>query len=124
MKATRSILIISRDKVLQSTRRLILEHAGYYVSSAHTEEEAIQFVEEMDSYSLVLLCHSVPEAARVPLVNKIKTLRPALPILMLYNSYDPTMAKVDSSVNSMEPPAKWIDMIGRLMRGARAAGAN
>jgi DNA-binding response OmpR family regulator len=124
MKATRSILIISRDRVLQSTRRLILEHAGYYVSSAHTEEEAIQLVGDMDSYSLVLLCHSVPETARVPLVNKIKTLRPALPILMLYNSFDPTMAKIDSSVSGMESPGKLIDMIGRLMRGDRAASAD
>jgi CheY-like chemotaxis protein len=124
MKATRSILIISRDKALQSTRKLILEHAGYYVSAAHTEEEAIQFVEDMDSYSLVLLCHSVPEISRLYLVDRLKALRPTLPILMLYNSYDPSMAKVDSSVHSMESPAKLVEIIGRLTRGARAAGAN
>src|ERR1700679_154931 len=102
MKATRSILIISRDKALQSTRRFILEHAGYYVSSAQTEEEAIQFVQDMDSYSLVLLCHSVPEISRLYLVDRLKALRPTLPILMLYNSYDPSMAKVDSAVHSLE----------------------
>jgi hypothetical protein len=43
---------------------------------------------------------------------------------MLYNSFDPTMAKIDSSVSGMESPGKLIDMIGRLMRGDRAASAD
>jgi CheY-like chemotaxis protein len=114
MKATKSILIISRDKILQNTRRLVLEHAGYCVSSAHTDLEAIQFVEGPDSYSLVLLCHSVPESSRLFLVGTLKALQPTLPILMLYNSYDPTMAKVDCSVHSLESPATLLDEIGLL----------
>lgn len=114
MKKTKSILIVSRDNLLQSTRRLVLENAGYTVFSAHTEAEAIQFVEGPDIYSLVLLCHSMPEIRRLFLVEKLKMLQPTLPILMLYNSYDPTMAKVDRSIHSLESPEALLEAIGRL----------
>jgi CheY-like chemotaxis protein len=124
MKTTKSILIVSRDKVLQNTRRLVLENAGYCVSSAHSDAEAIQFVEGPDSYSLVLLCHSVPETSRLFLVDTLKTLQPTLPILMLYNSYDPTMAKVDASMHSQESPVVLLEIIGRLTQIARSAGAH
>jgi len=58
------------------------------------------------------MCHSVPEASRVSLVNRIKELKPKLPILMLYNGYDPTQAKVDGSLHSLESPEAMLNMIG------------
>ena len=121
MTATKSILIISRDKVLQHTRRLILERAGYHVSSAHTKDQAIGFVESSKSYSLVLLCHTVPEESRLFLVVKLKELQPTLPILMLYNSYDPTLAKVDGSLHSQDSPIALLNMIGLLTQKTRPA---
>jgi CheY-like chemotaxis protein len=123
MTTTKSILIISRDRVLQHTRRLIFEHAGYHVSSAHTEDEAIRFVES-SSFSLVLLCHTVPEKSRLFLVGKLKELRPTLPILMLYNSYDITEAKVDGSLHSLDPPTALLNMIGFLTQEAMSAEIN
>ena len=124
MTATKSILIISHDRVLQHTRRLILERAGYYVSSAHTKDEAIRFVESSTSYSLVLLCHSVPEKSRLFLVDILKKLQPSLPILMLYNSYDPTEAKVDGSLHSLDSPTALLNMIGFFTQEARSAEAS
>jgi hypothetical protein len=72
----------------------------------------VAFVTEPNNLSLVLMCHSVPETSRVFLVNKIKALNPTLPILMLYNGYDPTIAKVDGSLHSLETPEAMLDMIG------------
>ncbi len=117
MTATKSILTISRDRALQHTRTLILQHAGYQVSAAHTDDEAIRFV-EANSYVLVLLCHSVPESSRLTLVKKLKELQPKLPILMLYNSYDPTEALVDGSLHSLESPIALLNMIGFLTMSA------
>jgi DNA-binding response OmpR family regulator len=123
MATTKSVLIISRDRVLQHTRRLILERAGYHVSSAHTKDEAIRFVESSKSYSLVLLCHTVPEKSRLFLVGKLKELQPTLPILMLYHSYDPTLAKVDGSLHSLDSPTALLNMIGFLTQENRSAEA-
>lgn len=46
----------------------------------------------------------------------IKELKPKLPILMLYNGYDPTEAKVDGSLHSLETPEAMLDMIGFMTR--------
>ena len=108
----KSILTISRNQALQHSRTLLLQHAGYHVSAATNDQEAINFVESVKSINLVLLCHSVPEASRVFLVNRIKELEPKLPILMLYNGYDPTEAKVDGSLHSLETPDAMLNMIG------------
>jgi DNA-binding response OmpR family regulator len=124
MTAPKFILIISRDRILQHTRRLILEHHGYRVFDVHTDDEAINAVEAYASFSLVLLCHSVPEKSRLFLVGKLKGLQPTLPVLMLYNSYDPTEAKVDGSLHSQDSPAALLDMIAALTQETRSARAS
>ena len=116
MTASKSILTISRDQPLQSTRTFILERAGYSVSAALNDDAAVAFVEAPNNLGLVLMCHSVPEASRVLLVNKIKAINPKLPILMLYNGYDPTLSKVDGSLHSLETPEAMLDMIGFMTR--------
>ncbi|HEX3153100.1 MAG TPA: hypothetical protein VHV32_00675 [Candidatus Angelobacter sp.] len=123
MAASKSILTISRDQPLQNTRTIILEQAGYQVSAALNDKDAVAFVAAPNNLSLVLMCHSVPETSRVTLVNRIKELNPKLPILMLYNGYDPTSAKVDGSLHSLETPEAMLDMIGFMTKniGDRAA---
>ena len=95
---------------------MVLERAGYKVSAALNDKDAVCFVEAPNSISLVLMCHSVPEASRISLVTRIKELKPKLPILMLYNGYDPTDAKVDGSLHSLETPEAMLNMIGFMTR--------
>jgi DNA-binding response OmpR family regulator len=109
---TKSILTISRNSDLQQLRTLILQHAGYMVSAALSDKEAINFIKTEKSVNLVLLCHSVPEASRIFLATRIKELEPTLPILMLYNGYDPTEAKVDGSLHNLDTPEAMLNMIG------------
>jgi CheY-like chemotaxis protein len=123
MTASKSILTISRDQSLQSTRTFILAAAGYSVSAALNDEAAVAFVAAPNNLSLVLMCHSVPESSRISLVNKIKALNPKLPILMLYNGYDPTLSKVDGSLHSLETPEAMLDMIGFMTRNIRSSSA-
>jgi CheY-like chemotaxis protein len=109
---TKSILTISRNAELQRLRTLILQRAGYLVSAALSDREAIHFIKTDKSINLILLCHSVPEASRIALVARIKELEPTLPILMLYNGYDPTNAKVDGSLHNLDTPEAMLNMIG------------
>lgn len=118
MQDSQSILTISRDGELQNLRTLILRNAGYQVSAATTDSEAFRFIESPNSFRLVLLCHSVPEQSRVSIVSRIKELNSKLPVLMLYNGYDPTMAKVDGSLHNLESPQVWLDMINFLTQKA------
>lgn len=108
----KSILTITRNAELQHGRTLLLQLAGYPVSAALRDEEAIHFIETEKSISLVLLCHSVPEASRAFLEARIKALKPALPILILYDGYDPKEAKVDGGVHHLHTPKAMLNKIG------------
>jgi len=109
---TKSILTISSNAELQQLRTVILRQAGYRVSAALSDEEAIRFIKTDKSINLVLLCHSVPEASRIVLVTRIKELEPTLPVLMLYNGYDPTQAQVDGSLHNLDTPEAMLNVIG------------
>ena len=111
-----SILTISRDANLQHLRALVLERGGYLVARALDDKEALRLVEEANSFDLVFLCHSVPESSRVSLVTRIRQLKPGLPILVLYNGYDPTNAKVDGSLHSLDTPESMLDMVAFLTK--------
>jgi len=108
----KSILTVSRNAELQQLRTIILRQAGYLVSAALSDEEAIRFITADKSINLVLLCHSVPETSRIALVTRIKELEPTLPILMLYNGYDPTQAQVDGSLHNLDTPEAMLNVIG------------
>ena len=119
MPDSKSILTISRDKILQHTRTLILQNAGYSVVPVLNDADALASINSSENFSLVLLCHSVPEKSRVLLASAIKGLRPNLPVLMLYNGYHPTNAKVDGALHNLESPEAVLDMIGFLTGGMK-----
>lgn len=123
MLKDKSILTISRDEPLQNIRTDILQRAGYRVSAASSDGQAVAFIEAANSYSLVLMCHSVPEPSQIYLAKCIKELKPTLPILMLYNGYDPTDAKVDGSLHNLESPEVWLRTIDVLITGATGSAS-
>jgi CheY-like chemotaxis protein len=123
MNESKSILTISRDRPLQSTRTFILEREGYSVFAAVNDDDAVALVAATNNLSLVLMCHSVPETSRVLLVNRINALNPKLPILMLYNGYDITLAKVDGSLHSLESPQAMLEMINFMTKNSGNSAA-
>ena len=116
MPHSKSILTISRNAELQNLRTLVLREAGYEVAAAVNDAEAIRLFEAPNSFGLVLLCHSVPEASRIQLVTRIKTLTAKLPVLMLYNGYESTAARVDGSLHNLDSPQQMLSMIDFLMK--------
>ncbi|HEY2912070.1 MAG TPA: response regulator [Candidatus Angelobacter sp.] len=107
----KSILTISRNTPLQEIRTLVLRKAGFHVASVRNDEEALGFLERPNSFSLVLMCHSVPELSRQTIVTRSKKLNSKLPVLMLYNGYDPTTAPVDGSIHNLDSPEAMLEMI-------------
>jgi hypothetical protein len=53
----------------------------------------------------------VPEVSRRVIVTRSKELHPKLPVLMLYNGYDPTTAPVDGSIHNQDAPEAMLDMV-------------
>ena len=117
MEISKSVVTISRDTPLQITRTLLLERSGYSVTALGSDLSVLTFLKVIDQTSphLVLMCHSVPEASRVALCSAIKERFPTAPILMLYNGYDPTAAKVDGAVANMADPQSFVDTVNLLL---------
>jgi hypothetical protein len=59
MNATPSVLIISRDEMLCSTRKMILS-AALEVDSAQRAEEANRLI-AIHGYDLIVICHSISD---------------------------------------------------------------
>ena len=118
MEIPKNVVTISRDIALQMTRTLLLERSGYSVTALGSDASVREFLRRphQPQPNLVLMCHSVPEASRVALCNAIKFRFPTAPILMLYNSYDPTTtAKVDGAVANMTDPEAFLDTVQLLL---------
>jgi DNA-binding response OmpR family regulator len=113
-----TVLTISRDAPLQETRTLMLEKEGYTVIALGFDEEVHRFLgqQQQPHLDLALMCHSVPEASRITLCDALKLRHPETPILMLYNGYDPTAAKVDGRLENMHSPPAFVQTI-RLLIG-------
>jgi DNA-binding response OmpR family regulator len=114
MTLLKAILTISHDELLQTTRALILQSAGYKVDEAIGEKEALNFINSGSDYNLILICHTVPESSKIAIAARAKELRPTLPILLLSRNYEITEAKVDGSLTSLESPVALLDMIELL----------
>src|SRR6185436_9624062 len=112
-----TVLTISRDLSLQKTRTVMLEREGYQVIPLGFDHEVHSFLGDLTQplIQLALLCHSVPERSRVTLCDAIKLRYPHAPVLMLYNGYDPTTAKVDGRLENMHNPRAFVSAIQLLL---------
>jgi DNA-binding response OmpR family regulator len=105
MSYPKLVVTISRDEPLQATRTALLHQAGYAVIPLGSDTDVMKFLEThgLPFVNLIVMCHSVPERSRVALCDAIKAKRPESPILMLYNGYEPTVAKVDGRLEICTP---------------------
>jgi DNA-binding response OmpR family regulator len=76
------ILLISYNEQLLIQRRILLEEAGYQVSSALGLKEALANCKD-EAYDLLILGHSIPHADKVGLVRSFRV-HCAAPILSLW----------------------------------------
>jgi CheY-like chemotaxis protein len=114
MVVSKSILSIGNYQVLQHTRTLILQQSGYDVAEAVTEEQAIAFLEGSLAFDLVIMCHSLPERSRLFLADKVKELRPKLPIMIISQGFETSAVGADSLVEGLESPGALLEMVGSL----------
>ena len=116
-----TIITISRNQPLQLLRTQVLEQAGYSVIALGHDAQVMEFLttDHHPVIGLVLMCHSVPEPSRITLCDELKKKYPVTPIIILYNGFDPTAAKVDGSLHNVNSPKSLLGMIG-FLSGRRA----
>jgi CheY-like chemotaxis protein len=118
-KNARAILCVDDETVGLSVRKMLLESQGYRVLTAENGPDGLVLFSSED-VDLVVLDYSMPGMNGDVVAERMKELRPDLPIIMLSAYVDlpgETLAFVDKSITKGEPPAVLLDSIKEVLDG-------
>ena len=99
MPTKKRILVISYDEALLRQRKLSLEAAGFFVTSAYGFTEASRICRLDNSFDLIVLGHTVPRNDKITL---IELLRPncKAPVLSIRKHGVPPLREAEFSIDS------------------------
>jgi CheY-like chemotaxis protein len=119
----RVILCVDDEAVGLSVRKMLLEAQGYRVLTAENGPDALVLFSSEDVEAIVL-DYSMPGMNGDVVAERMKELRPDLPIIMLSAYVDlpsATLALVDRSITKGEPPPVLLEAIVQVLDGNRNA---
>lgn len=79
------ILSTSRSATVLRTRNLVLQSAGYQVTTTRDPKEFTNFIEK-ESFDAVVIGDSIDLAERVELASKIAASKPNLPLVIFFQT--------------------------------------
>ncbi len=115
------ILCVDDETTGLSVRKMLLESQGYRVLTAENGPDALVLFSSED-VEAVILDYSMPGMNGNVVAERMKELRPDLPIIMLSAYVDlpsETLALVDKSITKGEPPRGLLDAIAQLLDSNR-----
>jgi CheY-like chemotaxis protein len=107
MSSLATILCVDDEVLSLKIRKLVLEGAGYTVLTATTSDAALALF-EMNNVDLVITDHILPGLCGTELAQKMKKLKPSVPIALLTGLPDPPEGAAHADcviVKGEEPPA-------------------
>ncbi len=108
------ILSISYDESLLTTRHMILQEAGFRVTSVLGFLDAIGACEK-EPFDLIIVGHSIPGSDKKALLEKLKETCPQSPVLGLRRVGQPAMEGMDCTIEAEEGPATLIAMVQKAV---------
>ncbi len=111
------ILCIDDDLVAVYVRKLVLEQAGFHVSTASTAEEGLEIFKST-SVDLVLSDHFLQGKAGTEIAAAMKALNPDVPIVILSGAAEipPGIEYADLFLSKLEPPPVLLSTINQLLQ--------
>jgi DNA-binding NtrC family response regulator len=103
MARKKRILCISYDEPLLTTRKMILEQAGFFVTPAYGFAEASRICRFDHMFDLIVMGHSIPRADKTALIEMLKPDCNA-PVLSIRRHTEPPLKEADFSVDSHDGP--------------------
>ena len=113
----KSILCVDDEPTGLLIRRMLLESQGYAVHTAENGTEALTRVAS-SAIDLAVVDYSMPGMMGDALAEKLKNIRPSLPVILLSAYVDlpcETSSFVDKSVTKGDPPQVLLDAIAELI---------
>jgi DNA-binding response OmpR family regulator len=111
--AKKRILSISYDESLLATRQMILEQAGYEVTSALGFAEALERSKQRP-FDLVVLGHSLPLKDKSAIVAALKG-KDKPKILSIRRHGDAPIPEADASVEAIEGPQALLQAVRKTL---------
>lgn len=99
---SKHILSVSYDQALLSTRHMLLQQAGYEVTSACGFHEALESCKKGE-FDLVLIGHSIPRKDKLSLIHVTRMVSQA-PVLSILRPTSSALPEADYAVKSEEGP--------------------
>jgi CheY-like chemotaxis protein len=115
------ILCVDDEVMGLSVRKALLESQGYQVLTAENGADALVLF-STEIVDLVVLDYSMPGMTGDVVAERMKELRPDLPVVMLSAYVDlpgETLALVDKSITKGEPLPVLLGAISQLLNGNR-----
>ncbi len=114
------ILSVSYDPVLLQTRQLLLEHAGYRVTSVEGVTSALAACQS-ERYDLLVIGHSIAHRDKQAIAGEFKRMWGA-PVLVLLRANEPKLREADFSIDAAEGPAPLLAIVNTILGASAAAG--
>jgi CheY-like chemotaxis protein len=109
-----SILLVDDNKHGLIARRTVLQEMHYEVTTAGNGEEALELFSRQH-FDLVITDHRMPRMTGVELIQKLKAIRPALPVVLLSGFVDP-LGLDERSTGADAVIAKSANEVSHLLR--------
>jgi hypothetical protein len=122
---TAHILSIGDDAWLLSSRQMVLESSGYEVHSFSSDElieDEITLQCDLLQCNLAILCHSIEPERAEELANRLRRLKPSLPLLVLTCFESCSIHGLEGSVSSSNPGV-FLEMVLQMMNIATSSPA-
>ncbi len=107
---SKKILSVSRDRAILIRRNDALAIAGFSVSSPRVPDESLHILLTTD-IDIIILGHSIPRAERDSLSRAFRSMKPNVPIIVLYDGQPDADEVADAFVPVREGPEVLIQAI-------------
>jgi CheY-like chemotaxis protein len=108
------ILCVDDDEAQLQVRKQILENDGFSVLNASTAAEAIQILRQTP-VCLVLSDHMLRGTSGMQLAEKMKKVKPDVPVVLYSGRLPETLRHVDCFINKSEPVPRFLTIIRDLV---------
>ena len=109
-----SILIFGAARDLIESRRMVLEHAGFSITTSLSLEQTVQNLKSR-SFDLFMLCHSLSSLDCESALSQVHALRPEMNNLILAGPLSTCLGtKNDAQLFAFADPATLIAIASRL----------
>jgi len=111
------ILCISYDESLLTTRKMILEQAGFDVVAAFGFAEATTICRLDHNFDVIVMGHSMPRKDKTALLGMLKP-NCGAPLVTIRRHNEAPLTEADFSIDSLDPPQELV----RAVQSAVAHG--